>query len=274
MISEKQFLKLPKCKKCNNKTWYDFEVLTEEDQDIHGCELGEMIRIKCSTCNSQLRRREIFMKDKGLEDILKYYELDDYNLPINPPVDLKKTEEAINLIAHMTEDFKSNVIDVGGFILLCGMSNSGKSITAHIMARSAAIDGYTCRLVSVLDLHIALSNVRSGTFAKDNDNKTLFNIEDYTSVDFLILDNFEVVNEYFNRVDLRRNLLLKILRDRLRDGKPTMILTKVKIKDLFNAVNRELYQVPYDFPVVINKNYRNLSLHGRYKKEKSKPRIV
>ena len=107
-----------------------------------------------------------------------------------------------------------------------------------------------------------------GTIVRDHDNKIVFDLDDWTSCDVLVIDQFQLINSYFKFAGPNRALIFKIFMDRLKAGKPTVVLTQTSLKEMFD-VNREQAKFPYDFPTVILKNFRMLNLYGRFKEKRS-----
>ena len=268
MICEAEFLALPGCKSCKGRGWYIKKIETEVDQDTHGGEIGDKISIKCSFCRMHYRRREMFLMNKGFQKALRFYEFSDYQLPDeSQKINRTKSERSISDLTRWSKNIKEYLIDFGGFINIYGLMNTGKTIASHILAREAYLQGFLCNIISLADLSVDLSHSIEGTIAKDRDGKIVFDLDDYVGYDILIVDNFELVNDYFERSNIRRALVFKIFRDRLLADKPTIITSQMQLSEMFSDAVREQKGIPYDFPSLITKHYRNVWLHGRFKKE-------
>jgi DNA replication protein DnaC len=204
----------------------------------------------------------MFLANKSFESALHFFELKDYVFPDeSQTLMMADTKTALDLAAEICKDIEGNLIDPGGFLVIIGEGNSGKSIVSHIIARESYLQGFTCQMISILDLSVAMSHRIDGNKAKANNGEILFDLEDYLDCDVVVVDDFEMVNHYFEQPNVRRALVLKLFRDRLKGGKPTIVLTDQVLKQQFT--NFEIQ----DFPSVLGKNYRVMKLHGRFKKK-------
>jgi len=265
MISEKQFLTLPACEKCKNKGKYNIRCNSEEQQEEHGTAAGEIVTIICSACRANRRRREMFLENENFEPALRFYELDDYDLPDEgQTIPYKKTLTSLQLAHDLINDFEGSLIKPGGFIMVYGGGRTGKSILSHIFARESYLQGYSCDIVSLSELIVTLSNRIQGGVIKVDD-QVVFDIDDFVNLSLLIIDDFSLVNDYFDRADIRRGVILNILKRRSKAGKPTIINSQLTLKELFAKPIVDAKKLPYDFPTIIDKNFKALHLHGKFK---------
>lgn len=260
MISRDDFLKIKKCRKCNNSGAYEVEIEDDDDQDEYGGEIGDVVSVKCSKCKLAFRKRELFLNNPNFDQKIMFYELDDYTIDEDNSSQASMCADTLKLVGKMCKDFEKHVMQFGGYFITKGQTNSGKSIIAHILAREAVIQGFTVDLISVLDLNIQLSGIKP--YASQED--VFYQLRHLLNVDFLIIDKVEMFNRYFNRADLRRNYAIKIIEERLHNDRPTMLLTSVKISETFS--NHDANGIPYDLPLILNKNYQNLDLYGKFRK--------
>lgn len=271
MISEAEFMKLPKCEKCKNRGKYSVRCDTVELQDDYGVEPGMVVNIKCSRCELQRIRRKMFLDNSTFDKTLLMYQLSDYVYPDKTTeINLKLTEEALSIAKNICSDIENNFINEGGFTLIYDKNHVGKSILAYIILRESYCQGFSGKIISIADLTLILSQKIYGNVVLDHDGDVIFDLEDYINCDVLIIDEFELINEYFGSTNIRRAFILKIFRDRLKNGKPTIVLSQSKLKVLFSEANLGILGVPFDFPSIILRNYRIMSLHGKFKKEKTK----
>ncbi len=267
MISEEQFLELPSCKKCRNKGTYHVRCRTLEQQDEYGIPAGEMVTVKCSTCRANRRRREEFLKNKQFEDPIRFYELSDYELPDETQkFDYARNRNSLDLVETIIKDIDGELVDKGGFLMIFGAMDSGKTILSHIIAREAYIQGAMCHRFSIPEMSVVLSHRIHGNTVRDGD-EIVFDLNDHIDVDVLIVEQFELINNYFAAANIRRSLIYNIFSGRLKAGKPTIVISKEKIADLFSEEEVKRLGIPSDFPSIFNKCYRTLNLHGRFKKE-------
>lgn len=265
MISSKEFMKLPPCDDCKGKGKYSLVALTEDDCEKYGVQLDEVVQVTCSKCRVAKRRREIFVDDETFEESLKYFEIDDYVIPSN----LKKlheneTESSLTQLKILCDNFEKKVINSGGrFFVLVGPTKSGKSISAHILAREGSLLGYRTKITSILDMQVVLNEMQFNRLESD-----VFEfIETHVDVDILIVDHFQMLNEYFSKPDMRRGTLIKIFKDRAKQGRPTIVLSNVSLVSMFEGHSER--GIPFDFPILMNKNYLKLELYGRYGKKEN-----
>jgi DNA replication protein DnaC len=209
----------------------------------------------------------MFLRNKAFHDPLRFFEFSDYQLPDKSQSDYQKNEKSLATLIKWSGNIEKYLMDFGGFIIIFGGMNTGKTISAHILARESYLQGYLCNLVSLADLSVDLSHSIDGTVAKDRDGNVAFDLDDYVNCDILCVDNFELINDYFDRPNIRRALIFKMLRDRLRAGKPTIVISQRELSELFSDTTRELKGIPYDFPPLISKHYKQVWLYGRFKKE-------
>jgi len=267
MIDAEEYLKVPDCKLCKGNGSYLVRILTAEQSDEYGVEIGGAIQAKCGECRRQKIRRKTFLDHKNFQKQLMLFEMSDYEIPDNLSNEkILPTRAAVEKISTMLKDLETSLYGFGGFVLLMGPTCTGKSIVGHILARESYAIGRYAQLISIHDLVIDLSYLRSGTVAKNEDGEIVFDLADYIKPDLLIVDHFDDINQFFNRSDLRRALLLKIFSERLKQEKPTVIISKVNITDMFSSTVREVSAIPYDFPVIINKKFIKLELYGKFKK--------
>ena len=198
---------------------------------------------------------------------MRFFEFSDYVLPDKSQLEFSKNTKSIESLTKWTEDIEKNFMKHGGFTIIFGTMNTGKTITAHIIAREAYVQGFMCNMISLADLSVDLSHMIEGTVAKNRDGKIVFDLEDYVNCDILCVDNFELINDYFERPNIRRALIFKMLRDRLKAERPTIIISQRELSEMFSDANRECKSIPYDFPPLISKHYRNVWLYGKFKKE-------
>ena len=270
MISEEIYLQVPFCDLCKNKGRYNLRCRTAEQQDEYGIPPGEIITIKCGNCRVNTRRRQEFVKNQQFEDPIRYYEISDYEKPdVSQSFLLKKTEDALSMTEEIIGDVETELVKRGGFTYLSGESNSGKTVLSHIIARHAYAQGVMVNRVSIPELSVMLSHKIHGRTARDGD-EIVFDLDDYLDVDVLIVEEFELINSYFNYANVRRSLIYNIFSGRLKSGKPTIVISKLKLSEMFSEEKQKASGFPNDFPSIIVKSYRTLELHGRFKKEKGK----
>lgn len=270
MICEDTFLELPSCKLCRNKGKYNVRCNTVEQQDDYGVAPGEMVTVKCSTCRKNLRRREEFLKNTQFEDPIRYYELSDYELPDeSQKFNHKASSDALKLAQKMIDNIEYEIVDKAGFIYITGGMNTGKTIISHIIARESYLQGVMVNRISIPELAVTLSHKIQGTIVRDGD-EIVFDLDDYLDVDLLIVDQFELINSYFGYPTVRRSLIYNIFAGRLKLGKPTIVISKEKLVDMFSEEKMKAVGFPHDFPSIINKCYRTMNLNGRFKEQKAK----
>lgn len=270
MIDLNDFLTdLPKCKLCNNSGMYNKVIVTVEEQEEYGVGINDAISIKCSDCNVEKRKREYYIKNEWLEDALKWFEISDYKtVGIGNSIKETITKNSLQTLSLIIKDIE-NLFKDGGFIIFEGNTLSGKSSLAHILAREGTLKGYYPKLISIIELVVELSYLNKGTRVIE-DNIIKFDLEEYLKTDLLIIDHFEMINEYFRWADIRRANIVKIFSQRLKNKLPTIILTRSPIKELFSEAMKEIYKFPIDLPVFINKNFTLLQLYGKFKSENNK----
>ena len=269
MISKEDFLKVPPCNVCKDTGWHLIEIDSDEMADQHGMVIGEQIKAKCSHCRRQRRLRELFLENDSLDPQLMFYELSDYLVAADKE---SFAEKELLYLKNAMSDIQE-FISYGGFFIVEGGYNSGKTIFAHIAAREAALQGYLFKIISIGDLAVSLSYLKFGTVAKDNEDNVLFNLSDLVDLDLLIVDDFSLINHYFEKANIRRALIFKLFKDRLKAGKTTIVLVNQNIGSMFSPQVRELKDIPFDFPSVLDKHKRKVTLHGRFKKGKNKVRL-
>jgi len=269
MISNKKFMTLSRCPKCRNRGFYVIKCDTEELMDEHGVEEDHEVSVKCSTCRLHKRRREMFLDDSSFIDKVKLVEISDYKIPGGIPRNsIESTEKAVKTISDWCSDMEA-FINWGGFALIIGNTNTGKSIFSTILARESFVAGYRATCVSLNALSVSLSHNIRGEVAIDSYGDIVFNVQDYISPELLIVDDFHMINQYFAVPNIRRALVLKIFTDRLHSGKTTVVLMQETLADVFSDEEREMRKFPLDFPSVISKEYKALKIYGRFKKEKT-----
>ena len=272
MISEEIFLQIPICNLCKNKGKYNVRCRTVEQQDEYGVPAGEMITVKCGGCRINTRRREEFLKNKQFEDPIRFYELSDYILPdVSQKFLHKKNSDSIAQAQKIINNVETELVDRGGFLNIIGEINTGKTVLSHIIAREAYTQGVMVHRISIGELAVILSHKIHGRTVRDGD-EIVFDLDDYIDVDVLIVDDFELINSYFAYANVRRSLILNIFSGRLKAGKPTIVISKEKILDLFGEDRRKAQGFPNDFPSIIVKNYRTLELYGQFKEEEGESR--
>ena len=275
MITEENYLEPPACRKCeglqcNEKGWYAIRIKTGDEAQEYMTPIGEEIRKQCSWKKAEQSRRKHWMNNPYFENSMKLLEMTDY-LPSRKSTP-KTTEEHLSGLGKLT-NVRNDVESFDGFLLIEGKTNTGKNCFAHILARHFNDAGYYPKLVSIVDLALETSELQRGSKVYDKNDKVIYDIDEWCKADLLVIDHFEMVNEYFRFGDIRRANLVKIFKTRQQGLKPTIVLSSEKIEDVFHSEILKLSKIPNDLPRFINKNLTRVTLHGRFQKPRKNPKI-
>lgn len=269
MLTKEEFLKPPPCKKCNgvvcNETgWYGKRILTDKDAEEYETALGEEVRIRCSYKKLLEARKSAWLTNPYFEDDLKFYQLGDFEPDrIKSQAEQLKTRGSLDFIKELLEEIQKGN-NPQGFLEINGQSLSGKSTLAAIIGRESTLAGLYPKQVSLLDLVEELSHLREGTKATDSEGNELYNLDNWANADILVVDHLDMVNDYFRFADLKRANLNLLFQRRLKSKKLTILLTCMRLEDVFDPDVRAAHGIPNDLPKFINKDYTRLEIYGRF----------